>query len=67
MALHSRLDWNNVSIRNRGVFLVVHPPFVEGPARSNEEALFRWGCLGKSVGYIGAKDEEILGRRDSIE
>ncbi len=67
MALHSREDGNNVAVRNRGAFLVVDPPFVEGPVWTYEEAL-SWGCgFGKGVRDVGTEHKEILGGRDCIE
>jgi hypothetical protein len=34
VALHSRKDWNNVVIRNRGVLEMDRPPLTEGTVRS---------------------------------
>ncbi len=67
MALHSGEDGDNMSVRNRGVFLVVDPPFMEGSVRMYEEALSRGWRFGKCVRDVGTEHEEILGSRYCIK
>jgi hypothetical protein len=40
---------------------------MEGLVRSNIKALFGRQGLGKRIGHIGAKDEKIFSRQNSIE
>ena len=63
MALHSRYDRDNKAVRNFFAKLM-EPPFAESLVRSDVEALFRGGCIGKGIGDIGAVDNQVFrGRR----
>ena len=67
MTLHSSKDRDDMSVRDRWFALFIDPPIVEGRIGVNEESLFRWRCLSKSVGDIGTIDKQVLGCRNSIE
>jgi hypothetical protein len=60
VALHSQESRNNVARRDRWSTFVVNPPFMKCPVRSDIEALFWWGSLGKRIRDIGAEDQEVL-------
>ncbi len=44
-----------------------HPPIIESPVGTNVETLFRGRSFRKSIGYVGAVDEEVFGRCYCIE
>ena len=67
MALHHGEDWDHVARWNWGFVHVVFPPFVESSVGADEEALLGWGGFGKQVADIGPKNQQVFGRRDSIE
>ena len=49
VALHSRKDWNDVVIWNRGTLEMDCPPLTKGTVRSNKEALSWWRGFCKCV------------------
>ena len=65
--LHRRKDRYNVTQRDWGAFLVVHPLFVERAIWSDEEPLFRWRRLSKGIRDIGSKYKEVFSGSDGVE
>jgi hypothetical protein len=67
VALHSRQDWYNITIGNRVLLFVIHPPFVEGPVWLYVEPLFRWRSFRKSITNISTVHNKVLRRGNCIE
>ena len=59
MALHSGEDGNNMAVRDRGAFLVVDPPFMEGFVRTTVER--EVGNIIVNNGNVGIEMGNVAG------
>jgi hypothetical protein len=67
VTLHCRQNRDDVTIRDRRVFLMVDPPVKECLIWYDIEALFGGRSLSKHIRYIRTKYEQTFSRRNGVK
>ena len=67
VTLHSAENWDNLAMGDRWATKMLRPPFVESTVGSDEETLFWWWCLTKSITDVCPDNNVIFDGSDSIK